>query len=208
MRLNVTVVQVTMWVQNCMVVSRSADGPVLVVDPGGDLDRIMEAIAGRTVEGVLVTHGHIDHIGALDEIADATRAPVWYHPDDVPLYRSVRVPENATALADGDEIEVAGIELRVLHTPGHSPGSVSFVHATGGLPPAEQVVFAGDVLFNGSVGRTDLPGGDFETLTRSIETKLWPLSDETVVLPGHGPPTKIGHEKVHNPFVGKYANFP
>jgi glyoxylase-like metal-dependent hydrolase (beta-lactamase superfamily II) len=207
--MQIQIVQVTMFVQNCMILSEAPGGPCVVIDPGGELDRILAAVRERDlrVEGILVTHGHIDHIGSLDELAEATGAPAWYHRDDLFLYDRpmgrrgpIRLPANATAVDEGAVISVAGFEFGVLHTPGHSPGSITFT-----VPGA---TFVGDVLFQGSVGRTDLPGASFEVLEASIRDKLWPLDDDTRVFPGHGPPTRIGFEKEENPFVGKYASFP
>lgn len=208
--MEIVVVPVTMFVQNCMLASHGQGGPAVVVDPGGDIDRVQRAIEERDahVEGILVTHGHIDHIGGLEELVELTGAPVWYHDDDLYLYQRpgfgrrtpISLPANAVPVTEGDVVEVAGFRFDVLHTPGHSPGSVTYVH--------EDVAFVGDVLFYGNIGRTDLPGGDFDVLETSIREKLWPLADETNVLPGHGRPTTIGFEKMHNPFVGRFANFP
>lgn len=204
MSVEITVVPVTMFVQNCMVLD-PGDGRVVIVDPGGELPRITEAVGGREVAGILVTHGHIDHIGALPELAEGTGAPVWLHPDDRFLFERpgmgrgpIPVPEGATEIADGDTVEVGGLSFEVLHTPGHSPGHVCYLLETEG----ETLLIGGDLLFAGSIGRTDLPGGDIRTLVRSVETKVWTLPDHTRVLPGHGPETTVEREKAMNPFVG------
>lgn len=204
MAVEITIVPVTMFVQNCMVLD-PGDGRVIIVDPGGELPRITDAIGGREVAGILVTHGHIDHIGALPQLAERTGAPVWFHPDDRFLFERpgmgsgpIPVPDGATEIADGDTLEVGPLSFEVLHTPGHSPGHVCFLFEADEGP----VLIGGDLLFAGSIGRTDLPGGDIRTLVRSVETKVWTLPDDTRVLPGHGPETTVEREKAMNPFVG------
>ena len=203
--IHVEVVPVTQFVQNCMLVHRGP-GPAVCVDPGGEIDRVLEA--ARTldvsVEAILVTHGHRDHIGGLTELVEATGAPVWFHDWDRWLFDDpgmgrwpaapIPIPDDATTVDDGDVVTAAGIDFRVLHTPGHTPGHVCFLH--------DDVLFGGDLLFRGSIGRTDLPRGDLHALVTSVKEKIWPLPDDTVVLPGHGPETTIGFEKKVNPFVG------
>jgi glyoxylase-like metal-dependent hydrolase (beta-lactamase superfamily II) len=208
--LHIEVVTVTQFAQNCTILCPPSGGPAVLIDPGGEIDRVMEA-ADRLharIKGILITHGHIDHIGGLNDAIAATGAPVWLHPDDLWLYEqplfgmpAVGVPANATHLADEDELEVAGIRFRVLHTPGHSPGHVCFW--IDGLD--EAALIGGDLIFMGSIGRTDLPRGDFRQLVRSVKDKVWVLPDETTIFPGHGPTTTIGFEKKVNPFVSLEA---
>ncbi|HEX9164710.1 MAG TPA: MBL fold metallo-hydrolase, partial [Gemmatimonadales bacterium] len=157
------------------------------------------------LEAIWLTHGHLDHIQGVAEVHAATGAPIWLHPGDRPLYDSLPqqglwfglrlqpppVPHHA--LVPGESVAIGPHRFEVRHTPGHSPGSVSLV--------ADGVVFSGDALFAGSIGRTDLPGGDFETLMASIRRELLTLPDETVVLSGHGPPTTVAAERAGNPFL-------
>ncbi len=202
MNLRFEIVPVTQWAQNCTIICPDGGGPAVLIDPGGETDRVL-AVAneiGAEIEAILITHGHIDHIGGLNEAIAATGAPVWLHPDDEWLYdlsmmgaEAPGVPENATRIADGDVIEVAGMRFDVLHTPGHSPGHVCFLLG--------DTLIGGDLVFFGSIGRTDLPRGDLRTLVRSVKDKIWPLPDETKILPGHGPATTVGFEKQYNPFV-------
>lgn len=193
---------------NCYVVGCEATGETLVIDPGGDGDRLAQAIAaaGRRVVTVVNTHGHFDHIGGNRALLAATGAELLMHPDDLPLLRNVAAhaaafglsvepsPAPSRLLNEGDSVEVGELSFAVYHVPGHSPGSIC-LYGAGHL-------FVGDVLFAGSVGRTDLPGGNHETLISGIQTKLWTLPDATVVCPGHGPTTTIGREKRSNPFCG------
>jgi hydroxyacylglutathione hydrolase len=159
---------------------------------------------GAKIEAILITHGHIDHIGGLNEATAATGAPVWLHPDDEWLYEQgmfgsppVGVPDGASRIADGDVVEVAGMRFDVLHTPGHSPGHVCFLLG--------DTLIGGDLVFFGSIGRTDLPRADLRTLVKSVKEKIWTLPDETKILPGHGPATSVGFEKQYNPFVSLEA---
>jgi glyoxylase-like metal-dependent hydrolase (beta-lactamase superfamily II) len=187
-----------------------------VVDPGAESDRIERAIARRRLvpERILLTHGHIDHIAHAAEIAERYAIGVWVHRDDLPYLEGPQWPEleamlgarpcpaPAGFLADGDRIEVAGLTLEVLHTPGHTPGGVCLVDR------ASRQILVGDTLFAGSVGRTDLPGGDAEALVRSIRTRLFPLAGDWLCWPGHGPETTLEEERRHNPFVGARAGAP
>lgn len=197
---------------NCYVVGDEATKRCIVIDPGDDADEIAARIAARglTVTALVATHAHFDHVLGAERLRALTGAPFYMHPDDRPvldwLQDSVRMFLGRDAgdppSVDDDAIEggklVAGdVTLHVVHTPGHSPGSISLV--------APGVVFSGDTLFAGSVGRTDLPGGDARTLVDSIRTKLFELDTETIVYPGHGESTTLGVEQVENPFVGTSA---
>lgn len=196
---------------NAWLAACDLTGEALLVDPGADLDRVL-ALAetgGFRVTRILCTHGHIDHVAAAAAARARTGAPLALHHADLPWLDALprqaemfgfdvpAVPVVDEPLAGGESLRVGALEAAVLHTPGHSAGSVS-IHF-----PTEQVVFTGDTLFAGSVGRTDLPGGDFDVLERSITTRLLALGDEVRVLPGHGPSTTVGAERRSNPFVGE-----
>lgn len=206
----IQVVPVTQFQQNCSLVWSAATMRGTVVDPGGDVPLIQEAIAkaGITVERILLTHGHLDHAGGAADLKAALGVEVvGPHAADEPLL--ARIAEQGRSygmddlksvkpdryLQDGDTIEIAGVVFDVLHCPGHSPGSLVYA--------SKELGFAlmGDVLFAGSVGRTDLPGGSHETLIRSITDKVLPLGDDVQFLPGHGPASTIGQERATNPFL-------
>lgn len=192
---------------NCYVVRRAGARRALLIDPGAEADRVRKALAawGATPVALLLTHGHADHVGAVAELTADDGPPVYLHPDDRPLYE--RAPEQAAAfgirvapppppdveLRDGERLELAGIPLEVRHAPGHSPGGVVLV--------TDGHAFVGDCLFQGSIGRTDLPGGDTRTLLRSIRERILELPPKTVVWPGHGPRTTVGREASTNPFL-------
>jgi len=193
---------------NCYVLTDEAEKRAVVIDPGAPEDVLLDALDGLTVEAVLLTHAHFDHIGGVDLVRKTFRCPVWLHPleadwlGDPGLNGSARWPEVTPPvttdppdreLNDGDTLELIGETFRVLHIPGHSPGSVGFL--------CGDLLFGGDVLFRRSVGRTDLPGGDPAALGRSISRKLYALPDGVRVFPGHGPATTIGEEKRENPYV-------
>jgi glyoxylase-like metal-dependent hydrolase (beta-lactamase superfamily II) len=208
MDIHVEVVTVTQWQQNCSIWCPPGGGPAVLVDPGGETERVLATAAalGADIQAILLTHGHIDHIGGLTEAVAATGAPVWMHPDDLwcfdrPQFGStiVPVPPNTTMLSDGDVLEVAGMRFDTLHTPGHSPGHVCFWVKD--APADRPLLIGGDLIFMGSIGRTDLPYGDLRTLVTSVKDKIWVLPDETTILPGHGGTTTIGFEKKVNPFV-------
>jgi len=179
----------------------------VLIDPGDEAESLIEMANGNTVHvlAILATHGHIDHVGAAAETARRLGVPFRMHPADCFLVEALpqqalafglepmSVPEMGEPLADRDIIAVGDLRVRVLHTPGHTPGGVSF-HVGG-------IVFSGDALFNGSIGRTDLPGGETETLMASIRDRLLALDDDVRVYPGHGPETTIGFERRHNPFL-------
>lgn len=192
---------------NCFIIGCEATRAAAVIDPGDEADRILSAveIADLHIDHIINTHGHFDHVGANRRIKAATGADLMIHALDAPLLAQLdrmagafglRV-ENSPApdrmLADGDFVSVGELRLAVLHTPGHTPGGLS-LHV-------DHCVFVGDTLFQGSIGRTDFPGGDFDTLLTSIRTKLFTLDDITTVYTGHGPETTIGTEKRSNPFV-------
>ena len=197
---------------NNLYLLTAPDAPdAIVVDPSIESGHVLEEISrrGLSVKRILLTHAHIDHILMVKPYADATGAPVWLHALDRPLYD--RGPDQAAAfgmkwlgsaaiahaIEDGEEVGIPGISVRAVHTPGHSPGSVTFITPEG--------LISGDVLFKGSVGRTDLPGGDWQVLVRSIRERLFKHPAETRVLPGHGPETSVGLELRTNPFVGQPA---
>lgn len=196
-----------MFQTNAYVLTNTENKETIVIDPGMDPDVLLKAIANKNVVAILLTHAHLDHIGGLNQVRSMTHAPVYIHPveqewlTNPDLNGSSRwnLPEPIVCeraeheLSDEQVLELAGLSIRVLHTPGHSPGSCSFVIG--------QHCFGGDVLFAQSIGRTDLLGGDYETLMMSIQDKLFELDDETIVYPGHGPKTTIDTEKTYNPFV-------
>jgi hydroxyacylglutathione hydrolase len=195
---------------NCSVVACPDTGAGVVIDPGGHPERILAAIRelGVHVKYLLHTHAHFDHILATGDIAAATGAEILLHRNDQALYeglpnqgrmfgfRAAAPPAPTRYFTDGEAITVGTLTVRVLHTPGHTPGSVGFYFG-----PAQPLLFSGDTLFADSIGRTDFPGGSFEDIEVSIRTRLYTLPGDTRVIPGHGPDTTIEHEREHNPFV-------
>lgn len=195
---------------NCYVV-HDDDGAAFIVDAGYEYELILQAVQELNVSHILLTHGHFDHIGGVAKLKEATDAEVCIHSLEADWLlepglnlsgeRSeytpwpVTGPKADTFLEDGERLSLLGEQIEVRHTPGHSPGHVSFVMG--------DVLFGGDALFHGSVGRTDLPGGDHDQLITSIRTKLLTLPSSTTVLPGHGPPTTIADEAQSNPFLGE-----
>ncbi|ACI99862.1 MBL fold metallo-hydrolase [Rhodospirillum centenum] len=212
--LRVAVIPVTPFAQNCSLLWCTATRRAAVVDPGGGVPTILEAVRrhGLTVERILVTHGHVDHAAAVADLAERLKVPVE-GPGRQDDYWIAELAGHGAAygmpyarpftpdrwLGDGDTVTVGALTLQVLHCPGHTPGHVVFFHA----PSRFAVV--GDVLFRGSVGRTDFPGGSFEALAASIRGKLFPLGDDVTFLPGHGETSTFGQERQGNPFVSDQA---
>lgn len=197
-----------MLATNCYIVAPDKRSPAAVIDPAGEIKSIVSALHRAELEcvAILCTHGHVDHVAGAGPLSDAVGAPVYIHREDAGALASPRTrliglaggvmvtrPRQVRFLEDGDRVAVDGLEFRVLHTPGHTPGSVSF------LVPGH--LFCGDLIFQGSIGRTDLRGGSLQTLLRSVREKVWDLPDETRIMPGHGPVTLLGEEKRHNPFL-------
>jgi len=194
---------------NCSIFGDELTREALVVDPGDEIAEILGVIAkhGLTVKAIVITHAHIDHIGGAQKLKQATSAPVYMNSNDTELqsmldvqagWLGMRTPEQVEIDAparDGDKLVVGATEFHVLHTPGHTQGSISL------WIPSENKLVAGDTLFRDSIGRTDLPGGNGRQILRSIHDKLLPLPDETMVIPGHGADTTIGREKRYNPFL-------
>ncbi len=192
---------------NCYIVYCQDSLECAVVDPGAEADRISRLIARKSLKPALIlnTHGHIDHIGANKDIKEKFNIPLYIHSADSPMLGNVKQSEMAGFLGvidspsadhllnDGDKIKVGKSFLQVIHTPGHSPGSVSFL--------GDGFLLSGDTLFFGGVGRTDLPGGSWKDMESSIKNKILTMPDEMIVLPGHGPFTTVGQEKRANPFI-------
>lgn len=204
------IVPVTPFEQNCTIFWCEATRQAAVIDPGGDVDRILAVLAAEqlTLAKVLVTHGHIDHAGGVAALVARTGVPVeGPHADDAfwidgmaQQSKMFGFPEVAAFtpdrwLADGDRVRFGDVELEVLHCPGHTPGHVVFFHAP------SQLAQVGDVLFQGSIGRTDFPRGDHATLIASIKDKLFALGDDVDFVPGHGPMSTLGEERRYNPFL-------
>jgi hydroxyacylglutathione hydrolase len=199
--------------ENCFIFRRDGSDRALVVDPGDEAPKLLAAIdeLGLTVDGILLTHTHFDHVGAVAPVARATGAEVWVPEIEKGVLANINsfVPwpgfgpfedyEAEHTLKGGERLELAGFEIDVLFTPGHSPGHVTF------SIPDEAAVFSGDVLFQGSVGRTDLPGGDWDTLLESIRSLVDSLPPETTVYPGHMGITSLGAERATNPFLAELA---
>lgn len=193
---------------NTYLVVNEATAEGVLIDAGTSAPEILDYLKDNSVqlEAILLTHGHPDHLLGLNEIADATGAPCYMHPSDAQLLQYIppmllnmlgleklELPKEFLPLEDGQELEFAGIEFKVLYTPGHSQGSVCFL--------AHEVLFAGDLIFHGSIGRTDFPGGSMQTLLQSVREKVFTLPGDTRILPGHMDATVVGWEKKTNPFL-------
>jgi glyoxylase-like metal-dependent hydrolase (beta-lactamase superfamily II) len=203
------ILPVGMLACNCSVFGDEGSGEALVIDPGDEIDQILAIVTrhGLRVTGIVVTHAHIDHIGGAQKLKAATGAPLYLNPDDLGLYEhldmqalwlGIQTPQRGeidVPAEEGDRLRVGLTNFEILHTPGHTPGSISL------WIPAENKLVSGDTLFSDSIGRTDLPGGDPRQILRSIRDKYFPLPDETVVVPGHGPTTTLGREKEFNYFL-------
>jgi hydroxyacylglutathione hydrolase len=209
-KLSIQIIPVTPFQQNCSMVIDTDSNVAAVVDPGGDVPRILEAIkaAGVKVEKILITHGHIDHAGGASELAEILGVKVEgphiadkMFLENLPVrgkdfgMMDLRVLNPDRWLVDGDVVTVGGLSFSVIEAPGHSPGSVVMFNAE------HKFALMGDVLFQNSVGRTDLPGGSHETLIKSIKEKILPLGDDVVFLPGHGAASRIGDERLTNPYI-------
>ena len=194
---------------NCFIVGCDETKDAVVIDPGDDTDRILLALAGLAlkVKYIINTHGHFDHVGGNKKMKAATGADILIHPLDAHMLGTLASTATAWGLSaddspppdrtvvDGDRIDFGTLALTVIHTPGHSPGGIALY--------TDGNVFVGDTLFAGSIGRTDFPGGDYETLISSIRNKLFVLGDDVRVFTGHGPETTIGRERQFNPFLGQ-----
>lgn len=213
------------WGTNCYVAATGPGSECVVIDPGKDAAAgVAEVVREHRLKpvAVLLTHGHIDHMWSVTPVAGTYDATAWIHPGDRHLLADPMAgisresaamllggdyeftePDDVAELADGADLELAGLRFVVDHTPGHTAGSVTFRTPWDKPdgPDISEVMFSGDLLFQGSIGRTDLPGGDHATMLRSLETKVLPLADDIVVLPGHGEQTSIGRERATNPFL-------
>lgn len=209
-----SILPVTPYQQNCSLIWCEVTGKAVLVDPGGDMDRLLREVTQREVhlEKLLLTHGHVDHVGAALELSRRVGVPILgphagdaYWLEKLPIQSQMfgfpPVPAFTPDqwLEDGDQVQVGEVVLDVIHCPGHTPGHVVFVDAQ------DRIAWVGDVLFVGSVGRTDFPGGSMQDLVRSIRSRLFPLGDDMRFVPGHGPMGSFGEERLSNPYVGDQA---
>ncbi|NOQ77196.1 MAG: MBL fold metallo-hydrolase [Methylococcaceae bacterium] len=210
MSLKFLIIPVTAYQQNCTLLICEETNKAAIVDPGGDIDVILNAVEteGAILESILVTHGHLDHVGAVAELAKKLSLPIegpqledkfWL--DSIPSqiktfgFPASEIFTPTRWLDEGDTVTVGKQELKVIHCPGHTPGHIVFFH------PESRLALVGDVLFKESIGRTDFPKGNFDTLIHSIKNNLWPLGKEVRFIPGHGPMSTFGHEMQFNPYV-------
>ncbi|WP_158136062.1 MBL fold metallo-hydrolase [Photobacterium damselae] len=210
MSLQYRIVPVTPFQQNCSIVWCDKTNQAAIIDPGGDINVIKQTVQelGLTVTKLLLTHGHLDHVGGTEPLAQELNVPV-IGPQKEDIFWLQGLPRQSEMfgfpmteafdptqwLEGGDTVTVGEEVLSVLHTPGHTPGHVVF------FSDSAKVAFVGDVLFNGGIGRTDFPRGDYQTLINSIKGKLWPLGNDVTFIPGHGPSSTFGRERASNPFV-------
>ncbi|MET0356678.1 MAG: MBL fold metallo-hydrolase [Cellvibrio sp.] len=211
------IIPVTHYQQNCTLLWCDETREAAVVDPGGNIERILSALVERNLRlvKILLTHGHLDHVGGTEALVHATKtseaaAPIPIegpHKDD--MFWINMLPQQAQMMGfltpknfvpniffnDGDQVEFGNIRLDIRHCPGHTPGHIIFFH------PETKLALVGDVLFKGSIGRTDFPRGNYDDLVNSIRNKLWPLGDDVQFIPGHGPMSTFGQERIHNAFV-------
>ena len=215
------------WGTNCYVAATGPGSECVVIDPGYDAAAgVADVVREQRLKpvAVLLTHGHVDHMWSVAPVAGAYDATAWIHPEDRHMLtdplagmseesrrmlmsgvlgsdHTFAEPDDVRELGDGQALELAGLTLTVDHTPGHTEGSVAFRTPYPDQPDVSELMFSGDLLFAGSIGRTDLPGGDHATMLRSLATKVLPLADDIVVLPGHGQQTSIGRERATNPYL-------
>ena len=204
------IVPVTPFQQNCTLLWCEATKRAVVIDPGGDLPEVERAIkrAGVSIDKIWLTHGHVDHVAGASDLKTNLKVSIeGPHKDDLFLLQHVAETgcsygmwnaSNVTPdrwLEEGDQVQIGELTFNVLHCPGHSPGSIVYFN------PVQRLAIVGDVLFAGSIGRTDLPGGDYQQLIESIKDKLLPLGDDVAIISGHGPTSTIGHERATNPFL-------
>jgi glyoxylase-like metal-dependent hydrolase (beta-lactamase superfamily II) len=210
MSIKVAIVPVTPYQQNCSVIKCEASGKGALVDPGGDIEKLLDAVEqmGITLEKILLTHGHMDHCAASGILREQLGIPIE-GPEREDDFWIQKLPESCQMmgvpevdpfepdrwLEEGDTVTVGELSFQVFHCPGHTPGHVVFVY------PEKKVAWVGDVLFQGSIGRTDFPRGNHDQLISSIRDKLFPLGDDITFIPGHGPTSTFGHERATNPFV-------
>lgn len=209
-----SIIPVTPYQQNCSLIWCEATGKAALVDPGGDVERLLREVdrQGVTLEKILLTHGHLDHVGGALELSNSMNLPIL-GPQDEDAFWLESLPAQAQMfgfpptqafvpdrwLHHGERVSVGKFTLEVIHCPGHTPGHIVFIN------PDTHIAFVGDVLFKGSIGRTDFPRGDHAALIQGIREKLFPLGDDIRFVPGHGPMSTFGHERLTNPFVGDLA---
>lgn len=189
------------YAANCFILMDEDTKETAVIDPGGDADDLVKAITemGSKVKYILLTHGHTDHTGAALQLQEEYNVPIYISEEDYRMMENGEyiygdvIQKVDRFLKEGDTFRIGSIEIKCIHTPGHTPGGICFL--------VGDSIFTGDTLFAGSIGRTDLAGGDFDTIISSIKNKLMVLSDNITVFPGHGPQSSIGRERVHNPFL-------